>query len=232
MWIQDSNAFDRELAAKYAPVLYLDEAEPFVPVQIGVTALRPGDRSPSFNREFRHPSGHQGITIIEYAIYWDYDIQHLYELEHVWVYIDGGGRVIDGESSFHGKYLRTLLPDRSNLEDETHIRLYAQPGKHAFMPKVDYFALVPNLVECCTVDAGKDGLTVNRMLSDRIRSSPEIDRRVEEHLRSLAFVPSMRFRRHPLASDMFVEWPELLGQIPERLAACLAEIGYTGPLYV
>lgn len=99
---------DRQLIQAYAPYLYFDKHEPFFPVRVGVTIFEREGASPSFRRSFsfRDP---RVKKIIEYAIYWDYDIQHLYELEHVWVYIGHEGEVIDCEASFHGKYLKGLL---------------------------------------------------------------------------------------------------------------------------
>ena len=71
--------------------------------------------SPSFRREILLNT--EDIKyVIEYAIYWDFDIQHLFELEHVWVYVDHTDRIADCEASFHGKYIKGLLKDRSNLE--------------------------------------------------------------------------------------------------------------------
>ena len=125
----------KELVKKYLPYIYFDENEPFFPVRVGYSLFRtPGQNSKSFRRKIEFDAN---ITeyVIEYAIYWDFDIQHLYELEHVWVYVGKEGQIIDAEASFHGRYLKALLRDRSNIEDDTHIRLYSQPGKHAFLPK-------------------------------------------------------------------------------------------------
>jgi hypothetical protein len=41
----------------------------------------------------------EAALAIEYAIWWDWDIGHLYELEHVWVYLDADRQVIRGEAS-------------------------------------------------------------------------------------------------------------------------------------
>lgn len=104
-----------ELAMSYAPYLYFDKKEPFFPVRVGVTVLEEAGPSPSFRRrfEFEQP---ELKYIIEYAIYWDYDIQHLYELEHVWVYVGQDGQVLDCDASFHGWYFKGLLRNRSNLD--------------------------------------------------------------------------------------------------------------------
>ncbi|WP_379145834.1 hypothetical protein [Paenibacillus sp. sgz500992] len=108
------NAEDRKLAALYAPRLLFDQNEPFFPVRIGVTVLREDGVSPSFRRRLAM-SRPEVETVLEYAIYYDYDIQHLYDLEHVWVYIGKNGETADVEVSFHGKYLKGLLRRSANL---------------------------------------------------------------------------------------------------------------------
>ncbi|HEY8422781.1 MAG TPA: hypothetical protein VIL05_13740 [Thermoclostridium sp.] len=78
---------DKEIVKRYAPIIYFDEREPFYPIRTGCTIFtRPGP-SPSFRREICFNSEYIKY-VIEYAIYWDFDIQHLYELEHVWIYVD------------------------------------------------------------------------------------------------------------------------------------------------
>ena len=100
----DSEA--RALAARYAPIILFDLREPFLPLAAGYTLFTADAPSPSFLREItlgatdRPPAQ----LAIEYAIWWDWDIQHLYELEHVWVYLDAAGRVIHAEASWHGGF--------------------------------------------------------------------------------------------------------------------------------
>jgi hypothetical protein len=78
----------------------------------------------------------------------------------VWIYIDKNEEVSDCEASFHGQYLKTLLKDKSNLIDKTHVKLFSQPGKHAFVPQEDMFYLIPNLYSDCYEKAGNAGLLV------------------------------------------------------------------------
>lgn len=205
---------DRELAAQYAPVLYFDRLEPFYPVRVGVTVFREPGKSPSFGRKIPFPD--HTDCVIEYAIYWDYDIQHLYELEHVWIYVGGDGEVVDAEASFHGKYLKSLLSDRSNM-DGTQVRLYSQPGKHAFSPLIELFELLPNLRSAANEEAGIDGLTLPEMFRGRIVADTANDWLVKRHLRSLAFQPSMQFEAYRIPEKLFVDWNELYKEIPVRI---------------
>ena len=205
---------DRELALKYAPVLYFDHREPFYPVRVGVTVFREPGESPSFRRKIRFTN--DTACVIEYAIYWDYDIQHLYELEHVWIYVGHDGEVADAEASFHGKYLKSLLPGRSNVEGK-QVRLYSQPGKHAFSPLPELFELLPGLRSAANEDAGIDGLTVPEMFRSRVGADAAIHLLVERHLRSLAFEPSMQFKAYHIPDELFVDWADLAEEIPVRI---------------
>lgn len=212
-----------ELIRGYAPYLYFDRNEPFFPVRIGVTVFEQAGSSPSFRRSFSF--GDKRLKqIIEYAIYWDYDIQHLYELEHVWVYIGHMGEVLDCEASFHGKYLKGLLKDRSNLVDETHVRLYSQPGKHAFSPVAAFFELVPDLMAAANEKAGADGLTVPDMFSGIYLTDEETNSLVERYLQSYAFTPSLEYDEFRLDEELFVSWQDLFKEIPKRIHDRLTEI--------
>src|SRR5215211_6199932 len=116
--------YDLDLARRYAPVIYFDAAEPFLPLYAGYTVFRFAGPSPSFPRyiTLEQPA----VLAIEYAIWWDWDIQHLYELEHAWVFVDAAGTVIGVESSQHG----AATVGSFALEEGRPV-LYAEPGKHA-----------------------------------------------------------------------------------------------------
>ena len=72
---------DRALAATLAPVICFAANEPFLPSKVGITVLVEPRQSPS--AELATTFGPGVARVIEYAIWWDWDIQHLYELEHV-----------------------------------------------------------------------------------------------------------------------------------------------------
>ncbi|MFD1955342.1 hypothetical protein ACFSL6_14465 [Paenibacillus thailandensis] len=208
----------------YAPYLLFDLREPFYPDAVGVTVLDKPGPSPSFYRTFEFDE--PGLSrIIEYAIWWDYEIGHLYELEHVWVYVGRDGRVIGCEASFHGKVLLGLLKDRSNLADGTHVRLYSQPGKHAFSPLPDLFELLPGLYRAAGEDAGIDGLIVNDLFRGKFETNDRINGRVRQYLRQFAFTPSLEFKEYRIREEFLMPWNELYEQIPGRIGARLKELG-------
>ena len=91
---------DTALARAHAPLIHFDAAEPFLPLAAGYTVFRANAPSPSFPRTIELPEG--AALAIEYAIWWDWDIEHLYELEHVWVYLDEAGNLLAADASWHG----------------------------------------------------------------------------------------------------------------------------------
>ncbi|ANX00969.1 hypothetical protein CSTERLE_04895 [Thermoclostridium stercorarium subsp. leptospartum DSM 9219] len=214
---------DLKLVKKYVPNIYFDENEPFYPRRIGCTVFtRPGP-SPSFRREIMFNTD-EIKYVIEYAMYWDFDIQHLYELEHVWVYVAHNGQVADCEASFHGKYLKGLLKDRSNIEDETHVKLYSQPGKHAFSPIAQVFELLPDFETATFENAGNNGLLITSVLEGRYSTNDEINGIVSRYLKKFRFRPSMKYKRYEFGDDVFTDWETLHEEIPKFIQLKLDEI--------
>lgn len=213
------------LAARYAPILLLDEREPFRPIRAGIAVFREYGPSPSFNRQIElDPDRH--ACVIEYAIYWDYDIQHLYDLEHVWVYVGYNGEVVSCEASFHGRRLLGLNRDRGNLVGGRRVRLYVQPGKHAMAPIEDALHLLPDLTSSCLEDAGTGGLLEPAMFAGEFRTGApiDVDALAERHLRDFGFRPRFDYSPWEWPADAFVLWEELRKEIPVRIRRLIAQI--------
>lgn len=223
MGINMSIDMNMDVFVKYAPAIYFDRQEPFFPVRIGCTRLNSPGASPSFNRTITFDT-EQVEFALEYAIYWHFDIGHLYDLEHIWVYVGKDGRVVDCEGSFHGKYLKGMLKDRTNIEEETHVRLYSQPGKHAFLPRIDFFELIPNLMEAAWDCAGEDGLIITDVAKGRYTTNDEINEMVKGYLQKFKFKPSMIYERYELPPEIFTSWEELSNEIPNMIQEKLEEI--------
>lgn len=212
---------DKQLAERYSPIIYFDENEPFFPVLVGITLFeRPGQPSPSMKKRTIEFDPAQINFAIEYAIYFDYDIGHMYELEHFWVYVGHDGAVVDAEASFHGDYFKALLNDRRNLQD-THVVIYSQPGKHAFAPSVEFLEMIPSLYTDTYENAGKGGLMVPGILAGAYETNAEIDRKVTAYLQSCKFKPSMKFVPYTLSAELFMPWPALAEAIPRRIFSLL-----------
>ena len=207
---------DAELAARYLPVFHFDEKETIPLRAVGWTLTRKSLQSPSFPKRMIPVEGNTVLTI-EYACYWDYDIQHMYDLEHVWVMIGKDGNLLHAEGSFHGKYLNLWDPGMEILHAQApegnRVHAYSQPGKHAFLPAGELVRLVPSWLECCTLNAGGPVLT-GGPFEQIYHSTAEEDalsvRYIREHLK---FKPTLNFVRGGEAA-LLIPWPDLSSRIP------------------
>jgi len=223
----DGNPADQPwqaLAVRYAPILLMDEREPFRPIRAGITVFREDGPSTSFNRQISLDTD-KHACVIEYAIYWDYDIQHVYDLEHVWVYVGHNGEVVSCEASFHGRRLLGLNRDRSNLAGR-RVRLYVQPGKHAMSPFEDALHLLPDLTSSCLEEAGIGGLLEPEMFAGEFRTGApaDVDGLAERHLRDFGFRPRFEFLPWEWPADAFIPWEALREEIPLRIRSLIAQI--------
>ena len=212
---------DGELAAGYLPVIHFDLGETIPLRAIGWTVFRETARSASFPKRTVPVEG-RTVLAIEYAFYWDYDIQHMYDLEHIWVMTDTAGQVLHAEGSFHGKYLNLWDPGMEKIgaipPENGHVHAFCQPGKHAFLPAGELFRLVPGWRESCTSMAGGPVLT-GGPFEGVWQSTPEEDRLSEAYLReTLAFEPTLSFRPGDLPAEM-MPWTDLAEKIPSWIAA-------------
>ena len=123
-----------DLAARYAPIIQFDAAEPFLPWQSGVTVFAGESDSLSFPRRIVREFVPPWRTVVEYAIWWDWDIGHLYELEHAWSYIGDEGNLVWAEASWHGDYSAMSLAVRQSFIRGRPPRPLHEPGKRAFAP--------------------------------------------------------------------------------------------------
>lgn len=215
---------ERQLAERYVPALRFDRAEPFSPAAVGytVSTMDSVHRADSARPVFRSPSSRLLLelepeeTVIEYAFYYDFDIQHLYDLEHVFVRLDREGEIKGVLGSFHGKFLNNFIEGETRFED-THVILYVQPGKHAFMPRPHYFRLAPDRDKCCGEYAGREGLLIAPMFEGRLSTDEAFDRKAEQYIReNHAFVPTWEFTARE--ADVLMPWAEMDGLIVERIA--------------
>lgn len=214
---------EKELAIKYVPHMYFDQNEPFLVDRIGYSILSETQKSPSFDRVIWIDREHVAF-VIEYAIYYDYDIQHMYDLEHVWVYVGHDGKVWDGEASAHGHHFNCYQYTK-RIEDETHITVYVQPGKHAMLPDGSLCMLFSDVKKVCNVWAGVDGILVKEMFQDRIIKSSYYDYLVNRHIRKhYSFDPSLTFYRYDYDESIIITWDELFDLIPVRLNSLLEQI--------
>jgi hypothetical protein len=215
---------DRELAIMYAPHLYFDRNEPFSIDQIGYSVIRRSQRSPSFDREIWIDE-EKVAFVIEYQLYYDFDIQHMYDLEHFWVYVGHDGKVYDGEASAHGHHMNCYRYHMA-MEDGTHIPVYVQPGKHAILPDGSMFKLFSDYDTACNQLAGLAGLLITGMFKGYIIKNSYIDYQVCNYIREkYSFHPSLEFYPVHYDESIIVTWEELFKIIPERINKLLEGLG-------
>ncbi|MCY4106411.1 MAG: glycerophosphodiester phosphodiesterase [Chloroflexi bacterium] len=217
-----ANDPDIQLATRHAPVLCFDSNEPFLPEAVGITVFHEDGPSPSFSYPVRLPPG--ATTAIEYAIWWDWDIQHLYELEHIWLYLDAEERLVAADASWHGTW--HPMHDEAGalpLSENGHLRLHSEPGKHAFAANwADLAENRPQTLLACSSKAGALGLHVNSFFEKRIRPlrTPDHIQLAHTWLEDHHFTPSFDFSRElGLSSLPLVPWPKLANWIPWRINA-------------
>ena len=214
---------ERELALRFLPHFRRDKNEPFPIAQIGCTVVTEPKYSESF-RDLKLDPGAEGADfIIEYAIYFDYDIQHLYDLEHAWVAVRDG-MVTKCWCSFHGMRLcASGAGDLYQKEDGLPL-LYIQPGKHAVLPDPRLFGLHSQANTCCNSLCG-GGLLIPDMLADQMETNPQQDRLIREYIRrSFSFTPSWDFIPEPVSPARVTSWAELKKAIPGYVRAQLQKI--------
>ena len=215
---------DIQLATRHTPTLCFDASEPFLPEAVGISVFHEDAPSPSFAYPVRLPPG--ATTAIEYAIWWDWDIQHLYELEHIWLYLDAEERLVAADASWHGNW--NHMRDEAGalpLSENGHLRVYCEPGKHAFAAKVaDLEENRQRTLLACGSQAGALGLHVNPFFEKRIRPlrTPDHIQLTHTWLEDHHFVPNYSFTHElSLSALPLVPWPKLANWIPWRVNAWL-----------
>ena len=224
------DAESRALAAHYAPIIRFNDREPFLPLAAGYTLFRQAGESPSF-RQGRHirlaaPGQPRATLAIEYAIWWDWDIGHLYELEHIWVYINEQGRVVRAEASWHGGHHDMRFQGQLDLEGD-RLLIYSEPGKHAFAPTTGWFD--KRRAEFARSEtsqlAGISGVLMAPYLQGQVHPAPLHQTLVRTYLQQHGFEPAGSFgKRFPIAADMLVPWPALRDWMPQRVNHWLARL--------
>jgi glycerophosphoryl diester phosphodiesterase len=221
---------DHALALRHAPCIRFDAREPFLPSVVGYTVFRENAPSPSFPREVILPAN--AACTIEYAVWWDWEIQHLYELEHIWVYLDADERVVAADASWHGRY-HAMVDEQGNVPLQgNRVVVYSEPGKHAFAPSPQWLLeRAPETRASCGLRSGMMGVHVTPLFEGIIRDRlPLNNRLVHTYLERLAFEPAYEFANEfDLATCILVPWNNLFRWIPERVAWWCQELRRTIP---
>jgi phosphoglycolate phosphatase-like HAD superfamily hydrolase len=216
---------DHDLARRHMPLLRLDACEPYAPLAMGYTVFR--TTGPSSSSKFTVTP--TGAVSIEYAVWYDWDIQHLYDLEHVWVHLDTQGRVMAVEASFHGQRVPMELAGGLPALQGARPVLYAEPGKHAHW--ADPAAMETHagvlIREKCGAEAGLEAVHRGNpfFAAAAYMTTPLSDRLALRKMQRDAFPPSFVFSRS--SDDALPEllpWSELAAWIPARMAHLIADL--------
>jgi putative hydrolase of the HAD superfamily len=222
---------DRDLAHSRFPILRFDRMEPFMPLKVGYSLIR--EPTNSFVDYKRMAGTNSEIDldldnldlVIEYGIWWDWDIEHLYELEAVWAYLDEEGSFLRIEASWHGGYNDMVFHGQIPMRDGIPV-IYSQPGKHAFAPHPGWFEPRSDIITPCTRNAGSGGVHVTPLFEGRIPKTPKLDDLASRYLKARAFQPSFLFDKEwRMPREAFVKWSELREWIPRRVSEILARLG-------
>ncbi len=215
----------RALALRHAPLLRMDTREPFLPLAFGYTLFRSDGDSPSFPRRVTLPP--EAACALEYAIWWDWDIEHLYELEHIWIYLSAEGQVVAADASWHGEWNPLRAADgRPELQDG-RVVVYSEPGKHAFAPSPERLQQRRSLTALsCSRAAGTGGVHVTPLFAGRIQDRTVLNNQlVWTWLERQRFEPCQDYARVvDLRERIAVPWEALDTWIPDRLQHVLGEL--------
>ncbi len=224
---------DLQAALDYAPVIHFDERETIPVRAVGYTVFRETGKSVSFPGRMVEVPDEAAFTV-EYAYYFDYDIEHMYDLEHIWVTVGKDGEALSAEASFHGKYLVLLVPGLygSIPPSGRHVHAFCQPGTHAFLPAGHLFRIVPRCHACCLQEAGGPVLIGNPFSAAHSPTGRELftptagdNARSRRYIReNLTFRPTLRFAEKTLEKEIYMPWQELFERIPGWIGAECARL--------
>lgn len=214
---------DTALARAHMPLIMLDKREPYRPLAMGYTVFRQAGQSPSSKFQVRPESG----PAIEYAIWYDWDIQHMYDLEHVWVYLDGGGDVLRVEASRHGRRILMMTGSGRCLMRGGRPLVYAEAGKHAHWAAPDEMREEAGtyLAAMCGPLAGYWGVHEGNPFCELGRFAPDAKahRLAKLKMKADTFTPSFIFDRDSDEGKgvVLVPWSHLDTWIPQRIKSLM-----------
>lgn len=209
---------ERTLARQFAPRILFDKREPFLPSMVGYTIFRANAASHSFPRHIELTDN--AVLCIEYAIWWDWDIQHLYELEHIWVYVDAQETVVRVDASWHGGWHQMLDENGHIPLSNGRVQLHSEPGKHAFAATIaPLLERRPTTDESTGIYAGRGGVWVTPLFAGIIKDRHPLNNRVvQAYLERQRFEPGYEFTKEFSLEDVvFVPWPTAFQWIPQRV---------------
>lgn len=216
------------VARKLAPLLMLDRAEPFRPETVAVTAAVAHEESQAFPGAMLVVP--EGGVCVEYTIWWNGNIRHLYGLEHAWIRAveeDGRWRILTIHISHDGD-IHQLETWR---ESDGRPILYCEPGGHTMTGALNQLRTPVEITDWrCGEDAGLDGMKHPGHPHVRFTPTAHDHRRAVHHMRALSFTPAWQFTHAvDLREVAWEEWGEMAQAAPGRIREQLDK-SHDGPL--
>lgn len=179
---------------------------------------------------FRHGwTRNRAALVIEYAIYYDSDIQHIYDLEHVWIYLDHHYQIIGVKASRHGMFVTQYETVKEIKTKNGHPILYIDPGKHAHhvTPKTMRKKI---LYACNTQQLSAQGMYPVHFFTPAIWQQfkdvyPGKAKIIQYYKENFAHPPSFHFKKYLIPErPLLVGWKALENEIPQRVYQFLKRI--------
>lgn len=164
----------------------------------------------------------KAAKVIEYAIYYDSDIGHVYDLEHVWVYLDDRDEIIGVKGSRHGVIVTQYASRKDIRFFKGHPLIFSTPGKHSNIVSLKQLNRRV-LTRACRDMAGSKGIYDVQFFDDELRErikviDPGKDKIHRVYNKKYAFKPTFRYTRYLIPKrNIMTSWNDLMHWIPERL---------------
>ena len=167
--------------------------------------------------------------VLEYAMFYTADIQHVYELEHCWMYLDEKDELIGVKGTRHGVYINMYSNPQSIKYFKGHPVLFVSPGKHEIGANVDMFSF-KILEKACSVMAGSVGIYRFYFVpKDELRQIALLHIKKqyvrEAFMKKYAFVPSFQWHKCRIPKrGLLIPWDELAKRVPKILYDFLSRL--------
>jgi hypothetical protein len=170
--------------------------------------------------------------VLEYALYYYTDIQHVYEMEHCWMYLDGNDQLIGAKGTRHGVYM-TLYPNAKSIKyHKEHPILYVSPGKHEMGSDVSMFNF-QILDAACSIGAGRVGVyrfyfapREELLPIAKLKIRKKIDKLyiIQQFQKKYAFHPALHWKKCRIMTPYLAPWEVLAKKVPQYVYEFLDQL--------
>lgn len=168
--------------------------------------------------------------VLEYAVFYESDIGHIYDLEHVWVYLDGKNQIIGIKATRHGMISVQYPTPASIRYYKGHPIMFVSPGKHSYYTNPSqmqkkYLSHACNRPCTSILDIHFFFRPEWDMIKKHYPGKNTIKIAYQNHY---CFEPSFRFTKYMIPhsgyGSIFTPWSDLEKEIPTLLINFLKKI--------